>query len=272
MTVLELCKKIELQDEIAARVCEISSEFDFSPVEKLIEGLATEDSSAESYRAIKETLGEDPRALKILCCYLRAALLTYEKYKEMEIGDGIFFDTMKCFTRFIEECFEKTGELAFDRAFWTHRQTSAVLMRIGTLEFERKIREGKRVISLHIPSDADLSSEALDDSFAAARRLISEKFGEYADAPFVCESWLLYDGLDAVLNEDSKILAFKRRFDMQYQNPPSDSNLVWIFRRADCSDYANLPESTSLQRNVKRLLLNGGGIGSGYGIYKCENN
>lgn len=268
MTLKELCEKIELQDELVKEVFELEEGFDFSPYGQLINDLTEKEKSADAYKALSEALGDDPRGIKKLACYLKAALITYDKYQELGIDDEIYLDTMKSFTRFSDECLERQGYLGFVNAFWSYRHLNTNLMRIGTLEFERVIRDGRLFISVHIPSDADLSKESLDYSFTTARAFLNEKFPECVEAPIYCESWLLYGGLKDLLGEGSKILGFQARFDVTRQNGISKNPLVYVFHRADCSDYASLPENTSLQRKVKALLLSGGGIGSAYGILK----
>ena len=268
MTVMELCNKIELQDELAQRVFDFEKDFDFLPLERYISNLTKPELSEEAYKTLEERLGDDPYGAKILCCYLKAALITYSEYERLGIDDQIYIDTMKCFTRFSAEWLERKGILGFFSAFWSYRHLNTTLIRIGTLEYERLIRNGNLCISVHIPSNADLSADVLDESFAEARRFLNGKFPECVGAPIICESWLLSGDLDRVLTKDSKILQFKARFDIQRQNPISKNALTYIFHRMDCSDYESLPENTSLQRKVKALLLDGGGIRSAYGILR----
>ena len=270
MTLENLCELIELQDEMKKQVLLLTQQMDFTPMDEHIVALTNPDRSEDAYTSLKEIVGEELPNVKMLCCYLRAALITYEKYQTLGIDNKIYVETMKCFPRFVGECLERRGIFGFDSAAasWGYRQLNTTLMRIGTLEYEWKIRNNEKVVCIHIPSDADLSLTTLKSSYIAARKLLQEKIPEYANAPIVCVSWLLYKGLEDFLHPDSRILQFQRCFDIKQQNPPSDSNLRFIFQRADCSDYAALPERTSLQRNVKSLLLSGGGIGSGYGVLK----
>jgi hypothetical protein len=102
---------------------------------------------------------------------LKETLHTYKIYEEKEIPEKIFFDTMKCFTRFINETFKMTGKLSFDRYWWTTRQVGCHLFRIGELEYEIKQTEEDTYISLHIPSDADFSPNAVDKSLSEAKKL-----------------------------------------------------------------------------------------------------
>lgn len=268
MTVSELCAKIALQPEIAARVAAFSASFDRSSVEPLTDALCDAPRSREAYEALLSALGEDADGTKILSCYLHAALQTHARYAALGIDEQIFLDTVKCFPRFIGECLERKGVLAFDRAHWSYRHLNMSIMRLGTLEFEWKTREGERVIAVHIPTDADFTPAALDESFVAARRITRTHVPTYADAPITCESWLMGEALHKVLKPTSKILQFQARFDILQKHPVNAGYLTFIFHRADCSDVATLPEDTSLQRNVKALLLSGGGIDGGFGVLR----
>lgn len=268
MTLEKLCELIELQDEVKEKVLAENNQMDFAPLEEHIVALTQKKVCFTAYEALKEMFGEDLPNAKMLCCYLRAALISYEKYQELGIDDEIFIETMKCFPRFIGECFVKSDVLGFDRAAWSVRQLNLSIMRIGTLEYEYTVSNDKKVISIHIPSGADLSLASLKASFVAARKFTRAKMPEYADAPFICSTWLLFDGLKNFLNPDSKIMQFQSCFDIHKQYDTSGQNLVFIFHKNDCSDYASLPENTSLQRKLKEYLLSGGVITSGYGVVK----
>ena len=126
----------------------------------------------------------------ILAVMLRAALRTRELYAARGIPDGIFLGTMRCFPRFLREHLESYGRYGFDRAFWTGRQLSLTLFRLGELEYELLPGE-KGVLSLHIPSDADLSEEKTDASLRMQVSFFAEYFPAYAGADIYCDSWLL---------------------------------------------------------------------------------
>ena len=268
MTLKLLCERIGLQGEITDRVLSFDRESDLSSHTDLIAALCDPTRSEDAAQILSERLGEDPLGTKILTVYLLAAMKTRERYLEKGIDESIFWNTVRCFPRFIGETLERKGILMFDRASWSRRHLDMSLCRIGTLEYERKIREGQRVNAIHIPSDADFSPDALDESLRTARIFLRAHFPDFADAPITCESWLMYEGLCEVLRENSKILAFQKRFDIRLQHPVSNGYLVFIFHRADCENYQTLPENTSLQKNVKARLLSGSGIGGGFGILK----
>ena len=175
---------------------------------------------------------------------------------------------MKCFTRFIHEYMESYGTCGFDRAFWTMRQLAARLFRLGTLEFELTEEDGQKAAQIHIPSDADLSAGARRDSYRRARRFLARFFPDYCGAPFLCTSWLLAPGLRACLPEGSRILSFQDDFEVTGIFPDRDQFLTWVYKRPDIP-LMDLPEDTSLQRNLKQYLLRGGKIGEAAGRLIC---
>lgn len=267
MTLENLCELIELQDEIKEQVFDKMKQMDFAPLQEHILAL-TKPGAIKAYIALSEIVGDEFPSIKMLCCYLRAALITYENYQKLGIDDEIYIETMKFFTRFIGECVELRGALGFDRAAWSQRHLNMSIIRIGALEYEFKTAEDNKVVSIHIPSGADLSFDSLKASFVAARKFIKEKMPEYAEAPFVCGTWLLFDRLKEFLRPESKILQFQSCFDIEKQYDTGGGSLSFIFQKEDCSDYTALPEKTSLQRKLKEFLLSGGVITSGYGVVK----
>lgn len=267
MNICELCDKINLQNEIAEKVIEFSSNFDFDIVNRYINDFKNYDKMLEARIQIQNTFGEDEKHIKILSCMLKAAVDIYDYYKSQEISDDIYIATMKCFTRFIDECYKMTGEYAFDREWWTARQVGGHLFRIGELEYEKKHINGKPVIGIHIPSDADFSREVCDSSLNSAFNFFAKFFPEYKDCEYRCHSWLLAPELKNMLSPNSNILSFQNRFTVIDNGEPDTEFIGWLYNTKS-TDYVKLPENTSLQRNMKKYLLSGGTIGNALGILK----
>lgn len=216
---------------------------------------------------LKELLEPDEKGIKMLCCMLKAAAYTLEEYKRQGMTEEIFTETMKCFTRFTQEHKVSFGCFGFDRDFWTGRQLSMQLFRLGALEYEKLEEKGKRTVSVHIPSDAALTEEELDQSFHMAADFFRRFDSRYAEVPYTCHSWLLSPALCHLLPKDSRILAFQRRFELQQVDEESNSALEWVYKRKDIPT-KDLPENTSLQRKMKEYLLSGKNVGDGYGVLK----
>ena len=144
---------------------------------------------------------------------LKASADVFDIYQAQGISNEVYFATMKCYPRFISETYQMTGELYFDRYWWTSRQAGYHLFRIGELEYEMKHIEDEIVIDIHIPSDANFSPSAIDDSLASAKQFFSEHYPELSKAEYRCHSWLLDKQLREMLKDSSNILSFQNRFE-----------------------------------------------------------
>ena len=236
MTLAEFCEKIALPDQVTERVLSVPD----VPEELLVQ-LRTQELWPLGRAAVKAYLKPDADGFGELAAQLQCALKTRETYR---FSEEIFIETMKCFTRFVREHLESFGRYGFDRGFWTVRQLSGVLFRIGELEYETR----EDAIHLHIPSDAVLEPERLRRSWEAARALLGA--GE-----MVCHSWLLSPDLPGLLDPDSRILDFQRNFAI-HSPEPDESFRQWVFKDPGCPD-RQLPENTRLQRRLKTFILAG---------------
>ena len=207
-----------------------------------------------AYTELKERLTEDKDGFQMLRIMLCAALVTEGLYQTKGISEEIFIATMKCFTRFVCEHKESYGTYGFDRGFWTGRQLSLTLFRLGELEFETNG-------GVHIPSDADLSDDKVDASFSAARAFFPEGL------EFACDSWMLSPALEKLLKPDSRILKFQRRFEIEHWNQDDEGYKLWVFKNPTLEP-KDFPENTSLQRAMKAYVLGGGKIGEAFGKLK----
>ena len=267
MDIFILCEKIKLQSKIKSRVIEFANDFDFSSVAKQLMLFSDYEKMSEALSELQAILGADEDNIKILACMLKASADVYEVYKGKGISDEIYFATMKCYTRFIDETYRMTGKLYFDRYWWTTRQAGCHLFRIGELEYEMKHIDGDIVIGIHIPSDVDFSPSAIDVSLARARQFFATNYPELSNAEYRCHSWLLDSQLKGMLNESSNILNYQNRFEIFDEGEVGTDFIEWLYN-TKTTDYAILPEDTSLQRNMKKHLLSGGVIRNAYGRLK----
>ncbi|MBU5461225.1 acyltransferase domain-containing protein [Lachnoclostridium sp. MSJ-17] len=267
MNISTLCERISLQPEIKSRVIEFANGFDFNSVNKQLNGFQNYEMMSEALAKLQTILGEDPDNIKIFACMLKASADVYEIYKSKGISDEIYFATMKCYTRFIDETYRMTGKLYFDRYWWTTRQSGCHLFRIGELECEIKHIDGDIVIGIHIPSDVDFSPSAIDVSLVSARQFFSNHYPKLSNAEYRCHSWLLDRQLKEMLNDSSNILSFQNRFEIFDEGEVGTDFIEWLYNTKS-TDYAALPENTSLQRNMKKHILSGGIIRNAYGRLK----
>lgn len=270
MTIQQLCSDINLPEEMTRQVLEFDESFDYERVEDCLAGLNACHTRDEALKTLKEALGPDENGARILGCMLHCAALAWERYKALGIGHDIYVDTMKCFTRFMDEHYAMAGKWAFDRDWWTARQVSLLLFRVGALEYEMITMDGRRAISIHIPSDAAISDENCLESYAQAKVFFRTYFPEYGDVDYVCHSWLLSPALKKLLPEQSNIIRFQNRFEITAFDESALDYLFFVFKVMD-GTLETLPENTSLQRNMKAFLLDGGKVGAALGRLREED-
>lgn len=268
MELQALYTAIALPEQMLPRLEAARGRMDWTRLEPTLSRLMDAQTAATAYGQLQAALGEDDDGM--LCCQLECARRTYDRYLAMGIAPEIYIATMRCFTRFLQECERKNRRMFFDRAWWTYRQVSMRLFRLGELEYELEKYEGENAIAVHIPSDASLCAEAVDASLAQAGAFFHAHFPAFASAPYTCDSWLLSPGLRPLLPENSNILAFQSRFQIVREEPDNLEYLEWLFQAPKGVDYAALPERTGLQRKAKALLLSGGNVGSAYGIMRRD--
>ena len=264
MNITNLCDKINLQPEIKSCVIEFANGFYFSIVANQLRDFQNYEKMSKALAELQTILREDTDNIKILACMLKASADVYEIYKSKGISDEIYFATMKCYTRFIDETYNMTGKLYFDRYWWTTRQAGCHLFRIGELEYEMKHIEENIVIGIHIPSDVDFSPSAIDNSLASAKHFFATYYPELSNAEYRCHSWLLDRQLKEMLNDNSNILSFQNRFEIFDEGEIGTEFIDWLYNTRT-TDFDNLPENTSLQRNMKKHILSGGVIRNAYG-------
>ena len=265
MDIETICRNIELQKEIKTRVLAFAAEYPFSQIQSQLASMCDFADGFLGYQQVMHALGDDPDGVKILACQLYCACDVYEKYRLMGISDEVFFDTMRCYVRFVNECAIYRGRPMFDRGWWTWKQISLRVFRLGALEFELH-PEGN--VAMHIPGDTIFTPERVDEALEIAKRFIEKYFPQYKNAPFTCNSWLLSPALTPFLPEDSNIRNFQNRFCVKSVDPDARDYISWLFQALPDTPAECLAERTELQRRVKQYVLAGGKIGNGFGILK----
>ena len=259
-TLENLCLDIALPEEVTRQVLELAKNLDV-PQRVL---LCNKETWEEGLKQVTQALGEDPNGFKMLTLMLHTAVERKAAYEEKGIPEDIYVASMACFTRFVKEHMVSYGCYGFDRGFWTVRQLSLTVFRLGQLEYETTVHDGRKIISVHIPNSSKLEQKQLRQSYETAKAFFAKYYPDYADVPYGCHSWLLSPNLKEILPETSRIRYFQDQFTV-LSTEPSDDYLEWAFQRSDAS-VENLPERTSLQRSIKAFLLKGGVFHNGMGV------
>jgi hypothetical protein len=142
---------------------------------------------------------------------------------------------------------------------WLRLVWSGAFYWLGRLQFNLQPSQADWVLSTHIPETGPLTSQAVDASFAWARRFFGQHFPEHPAKEFHCGSWLLDPNLIEALSPESNIARFGRRWQLYGEPIPGDDDaLFFTFHRRGKVDLEALPRETSLQRVVGDRLRSGG--------------
>lgn len=125
-------------------------------------------------------------------------------------------------------------------------------------QWECIARPGDYCLGMHIPSKADVSTEATMGACKDAIKLVRQRFPEYEVAGAVfCATWLLNPRLKEIQGPQSKIVQFQDCF-VKY--PKKDVNATAVFSfvfSGKPENLEDLEEDTSLQRKLKKIYLDG---------------
>lgn len=270
MILPDLCEILELPVMVSNTVKEYADSHTSVLDEKLREQLYKRECWDQAVKELQSRIGEDLSGFYILSELLQLACQTYKSYRAKGIGDTVFVSTMQFCTRFLEDHKKTHGNYAFEWAWWFVRELSMQEFRIGTLEYEFVDGEERRIY-VHIPSDARMAPGYIQESFSEYRKFLRQYYPEWTEADWYCDSWMMSPELKKLLPEDSNILAFQGLFEMISVDYESMAALDWVYP-GEKTDYADLPENTSLQRSMKKFLLGGGKVGWAEGKLRSDQS
>lgn len=221
----------------------------------------------EAVKELQGLLGEDPDGIKVLWELLNLACkFTYPEYLKCNISEDIFVDTMKFCTRFLIEYYTNFNSYKFVWAWWFPRQISLSEFRIGALEYEFIDGENSE-IAIHIPSDADLSKKSVKKSMKDFEVFRKTYFPKWENVQMTCDSWMMMPQLIELLGVNSNIVAFQSLFEIDSIDYDATWYMGWIYPGHELVN-DSLPEGTTLQRRLKKYLLEGNKFGIAKGHLK----
>lgn len=155
------------------------------------------------------------------------------------------------------------GEFGLDNQAWLTTVWAGAFFWLGRLQFNLLPYAGEHVISVHIPQTGPLAPAQVDAAFARATDLFATHFPEAPAVALHCDSWLLDPYLAQVLDPESNMARFQRRWHLVGEPREGDAGTVYFtFRRRALPgqelDLSGLPRRTSLQRAVLERLDAGG--------------
>ena len=145
--------------------------------------------------------------------------------------------------------------------FFGHRvvngRVQAKRERFDKSEWQAVLRPGDDIVSLHIPRNTNLDPDHVTESLKDGVALLKKLYPELSPRFIVCYSWLMEPKIVDILGPDAKLSRFAQRFTVHPHFDPRGAGclgFVWPGEKCPPEEYS---EKTSLQRGIKKHLLNG---------------
>ncbi|MDO4793948.1 MAG: hypothetical protein Q3993_07160 [Filifactor alocis] len=212
----------------------------------------------------------------------KAETFTRRLYEDKGLGCELFEDNIRDIEIWAEDYEKKSGLRGIEdrHKTWIEDILELRVIKLGRLQFEymdedRATRFGPLPISsdtlcinVHIREGEKLSEELCEDSYRRAWNFYLSQGHVFSCLIFVCDSWLVNPKLETLLNEDSNILKFQRKYHFLSENLESRQMEERVFGTLS-EDPSTYPERTSLQRALKNQLKSGRkfGMAKGYFLY-----
>lgn len=159
----------------------------------------------------------------------------------------------------------KLENIRISQMIWAVYFINTKLIEVGRLQYEKC----ENHIKIHIPSGDKLKIEKVLNSIKESKLEI-EKYFDLKNPEYRCDSWLLSNQINAIIDSNSNIAKFYNLFEVQDGPDAKEDILNFVFNMQECADYNNLLEDTSLQRLLKKQLLENKSIKIGWGKLKKE--
>jgi len=159
----------------------------------------------------------------------------------------------------------KLENIRISQMIWGAYFINTKLIEVGRLQYEKC----ENHIKIHIPSGSRLEIEKVFNSIKESEEQI-EKYFDLEDPEYRCDSWLLSNQINDIIDSNSNIAKFYRLFNVKDGPDAKKDILNFVFNMQECDNYNNLLEDTSLQRLLKKQLLENKSIKIGWGKLKKE--
>ena len=136
-------------------------------------------------------------------------------------------------------------------------------------KYVKILGKGDTVLSVHIPVEGELSVEACRESYIRAKAVFARFFPELDVKGFVCYSWMMSPELSEYMKPSSRVLGFAFPY-MKFPIHTEGEDVLNFVFYLKFKTYEDLPEDTSLQRELKKLYLSGGYLYEYGGIFASD--
>ena len=277
----DICKNIGMYEEATEDLLRVLKACDMSRYEAVFQKMLDRATMYEAAEELhKKVEPEENGGYRCLLLYLAATGYTHERYRELGIGDDVFYNTMDAFREYVNTYKEANGTYGYGITTWPVRHINCVLFQLGRLGFEMYdydedvyedgvciIRKGDPTVSVHIPANGKLDHDMVVKAYADARAFFKKFFPAFQPRYFVCVSWLLDTRLREILPEGANILKFQSDFKIYKLYEGADFPLACVFGHA-YDDLDRYTPWTTLEKNMIAYLKAGKPLGGGRGYFR----
>lgn len=157
----------------------------------------------------------------------------------------------------------KLEGIRISQMIWAAYFINTKLIEVGRLQYEKC----ENHIKIHIPSGEKLQIDKVLDSIKNSKQEI-EKYFNIKNPEYRCDSWLLSNQINNIIDSNSNIAKFYNLFEVKDGLDATEYILNFVFNVQECSNYNNLVEDTSLQKLLKQQLLKNKEMKIGWGKLK----
>lgn len=162
--------------------------------------------------------------------------------------------------------------IRISQLLWGIYLTKSRIIEVGRLQYELSFKnpltdKKENVIKIHIPRGEELIIKEVKKSLKKAPKKI-KKYFKLEKTKYYCSSWLLSEEINNIVDDNSNIKQFTKLFDIKKGEECTSDILNFVYELKECNDYHKLPENTSLQKKIKKCLLEDKKFFLGVGLLK----
>lgn len=204
---------------------------------------------------------------------------TLMRYREEGISDEIYYESMSDIDVWAEDYKQKHGRYGIEEFKWVEKSIDMQVFKLGRLQFEKiedktinhvlkgmGITDQVLVIDTHIQAGTPLDFHMCQESYKKAAEFFSNREKKYGTIVFVCDSWLLNSKLSELLDSESNIVKFQKQYKMVSENVNNRQLEKRVFGALEV-DPKNYSAKTTLQKKLRKALVQGEKFGTARGIY-----
>lgn len=123
--------------------------------------------------------------------------------------------------------------------------------------FDEPLKAGDNVIAIHITNGEPFSFELIEESFARADKIWEEYYPDLNIKGYQGYSWVFNKHLRDIMGRDTNITRLADLFEIFPTRGGHHGIFEYVFACPESTPLSDLPERTSMQRGIKKYLMDG---------------